>query len=83
MTRNEADLNQVLKRIRRQAASDNLRVTLHAHREMADDNFSLDEVLEAIASGKILENYPEHRRGACCLLYGRTNSDRPVHIGKR
>jgi hypothetical protein len=80
MTRPEADLDQVLMHIRGQAASDNLRVTLHAHREMVDENISLDEVLEAFANGMILEDYPEHQRGACCLLYGRTGANRPLHI---
>lgn len=47
---------------------------------MAEEDIILDEVLEAIASGDILENYPEHRRGACCLLNGLTKKGRPLHI---
>jgi hypothetical protein len=27
-----------------------------------------------------LENYPEHRRGACCLLSGFTHGGRRIHI---
>jgi hypothetical protein len=39
---------------------------------MAEEDIALDHVLEAMETGRILENYPEHRRGACCLLYGST-----------
>ena len=77
-----ADLSPVLERIQEQARLDHVRLTLHAHVEMADETLSLDDMLEAIASeqAQILENYPEHRRGACCLLGGSTNTGRPVHV---
>jgi hypothetical protein len=47
---------------------------------MVEEDILLDEVLEAIVTGQILENYPQHRRGACCLLYGLTQAGRPLHI---
>lgn len=75
-----ADLEVVLKRIRAQANVENIRVTQHAQQEMAEENIMLNDVLEAIATGQILENYPEHRRGACCLLNGLTQNGRPLHI---
>ncbi|MFY9269186.1 MAG: DUF4258 domain-containing protein [Candidatus Manganitrophaceae bacterium] len=74
------DLKAVLEQIRAQADSENLRITQHAQQEMVEENITLDEVLEAISTGQILENYPEHRRGACCLLSGVTRGGRPVHI---
>ena len=74
------DFEVVLKRIRAQSDVENIRVTQHAQQEMAEENIMLDEVLEAIATGQILENYPEHRRGACCLLNGLTQDGCPLHI---
>ena len=47
---------------------------------MAEEDILLDHVLEAIRSGTILENYPDHRRGPCCLLFGYTWSQRPLHV---
>ena len=70
----------VLERIRAQCVSGELRVTVHAHQEMVEENIALDEVLQAAATAQIIENYPEHRRGACCLLNGLTQQDRPLHI---
>jgi hypothetical protein len=73
-------LEAVLERIRAQAEAEDIRITQHAQQEMVEEDIILDEVLQAIATGKILENYPEHRRGACCLVYGITQNDRPLHI---
>jgi hypothetical protein len=74
------NLDAVLEQIRAQANTGSIRVTQHAQQEMAEEDITLDEVLEAIATGQILENYPEHRRGACCLLNGPTRKSRPLHI---
>ncbi|OHB73969.1 MAG: hypothetical protein A2Z25_05480 [Planctomycetes bacterium RBG_16_55_9] len=70
----------MLEQIRVQVDAENIRITQHAQQEMAEEDITLDDVLEAMATGQILENYPEHRRGACCLLNGVTKKDRPLHI---
>ena len=69
-----------LAQIQAQARAETLRVTLHARDAMRDETITLDEVLEAIATGQILEDYPEHRRGACCLVGGQTRAGRPLHL---
>ena len=74
------DLEAVLERIRAQTERENIRVTQHAQQGMVEEDIMLDEVLEAIATGQILENYPQHRRGGCCLLNGLTFGGRPLHI---
>ncbi len=38
------------------------------------------EILEAIENGQIIENYPEDKFGPSCLVYGRTDLERPLHI---
>ena len=74
------DVEAVLKRIRTQAAAESIRITQHAQQEMVEEDITRDEVLGVIATGQVLENYPEHRRGACCLLNGFTQEDRPLHM---
>lgn len=74
------DFDEILRRIRSQAKNENLRVTQHAQQEMVEEGFTLNNVLEAISAGKILENYPDHKRGACCLVNGLTHEKRPAHI---
>ena len=70
----------MLDRIQAQARVGDLRVTQHAQQEMIEEQISLDDVLEAISQGIVLEDYPQHRRGACCLVYGRTRAGQAVHV---
>jgi hypothetical protein len=35
---------------------------------MVQEEISLDDVFEIITAAQMVENYPEHRRGACCRL---------------
>lgn len=74
------DVDALLIRIRAQATERAIRVTDHAREEMEEESITLAEVLEAIANGQILENYPDHKRGSCCLLYGLTTWKRPLHV---
>lgn len=73
-------IEALLVGIQTQAAARLIRITDHAREEMEDETITLAEVLEAIASGQIIENYSEHRRGACCLISGMTMRKRPIHI---
>lgn len=75
-----AELTILLTRIKSQAAAGNLRITQHAQQEMTEEGISLDEALEAIQRGEILEYCSEHRRGACCLVHGQTAEGRALHI---
>lgn len=74
------DFKAVLERVCVQARLEKVRITEHAHQEMVEESITLDEILEAVDTGHILENYPKHRRGACCLLNGLTDAGRPLHI---
>jgi hypothetical protein len=82
MSDDTENLAAILRCIREQVASGAVRVTLHASGEMTEEGISLDDVSEAIASGdaEVVENYPDHRRGACCLVAGRTQQGRPLHV---
>ena len=76
----EPDITSLLNLIRAHAAAENVRVTQHAQQEMVEEDITLDNALQAIATGQILENYPTHRRGPCCLIYGRTQNGHHLHI---
>jgi len=75
-----ADPEETMAGIRALAAAGALRITQHAHQEMVEENVSLDALLEVIASGQVLEDYPQHKRGPCCLVSGHTRAGRPVHV---
>src|SRR5688500_18314517 len=62
------DFRFIERRIAQQAARQDFRVTQHAQQEMAEEDILLSDVLEALQKGHVLEHYPEHLRGACCLV---------------
>lgn len=70
----------IARRVRHQVVARQVRVTQHASQEMVAEDVALSEVFEAVSSGDVLEDYPEHRRGPCCLLHGRTNAGRDLHV---
>ena len=70
----------MMTRLRDQARANNILVTQHAQQEMVEESFSLDDVLEAIIDGQVVEDYAQHRRGPCCLLYGLARAGRAVHV---
>lgn len=70
----------VVGRIRQQAAERSLRLTLHAHQEMVQESIAIEEVLEALAGCELLEEYPDDRRGPSCLVLGYTVLERPLHM---
>lgn len=71
---------EITSRLRLQAQTDHVRITLHAHQEMAEEYVSLDDVLSVLRSAKLIEDYPEHKRGACCLICEFTEGGRPLHV---
>ena len=77
---NISDLKVVTEKLGQQASRDELRLTVHAHQEMAEENISYDSVCEAMMNSTVIENYPEYQRGPCCLLCGQTESGRYLHI---
>lgn len=74
------DAAGMVAQVRSLIVSGQFRVTQHAQQEMFAEAFTLDDVVAAIDTGQLLEDYPDHRRGSCCLLGGQTTAGRPVHV---
>jgi len=48
--------NAVLLRIRSQAVARDIRISQHGHQEMVQDAISLQDTLDSISNGQIIEN---------------------------
>ena len=55
-------------------------ITQHAEIEAVEEDVTEEDIKEAVLSGQVVENYPEHRRGPCCLISGSTRKGRLIHI---
>jgi len=66
----------------RSAAEKKVIYTNHAVDEMnaGDEMITTAEVRYVIFNGEIIEDYPEDKRGHSCLMFGRPNDKRPIHV---
>ncbi len=73
------DPKAILERIQAQAATGRVFLTQHARQEMVDEAITVEEILQAITTGRLLENYAGFYKGPCCLVSGQ-GQGRPIHI---
>jgi hypothetical protein len=72
-----------IQKIRKCFEFDSVFYTRHAKVEMGVEELGRifdHEVYEAVCSGEVIEEYPEDKLYPSVLIYGRTTSDRPLHI---
>jgi len=70
----------IVRRLREQCLAGAVRITLHAHQEMVEEDFLLKDLCDVLTAPTVLENYPDHRRGPCCLVCGTTEAGRHAHV---
>jgi hypothetical protein len=52
----------------------------HAVDQSIVRRIGIDELIEAIENGEIIEDYPDDKYGPSCLILGFTKQTRPLHI---
>lgn len=52
----------------------------HGDEVREERGISREEVVEAVLSGEIIEDYPTHHYGPLCLILGWTAAGRPLHV---
>ncbi len=69
-----------IEEIRQKIADEQFEFSKHAVDQSIVRNILVREVKEAIANGQIIEDYPDDKYGASCLISGLTQGNRPIHI---
>ena len=70
----------MIEQIRAKIASGQFEFSKHAVDQAIIRHVSVQESREAIASGEIIEDYPDDKYGPSCLVLGFTRAGRPLHI---
>lgn len=73
-------LSDNLDHIKRAIVTGRYRYTIHGAKQRIARRIRRYEIEEAISSGEIIEDYPEHHYGAACLLLGKTERGKVLHI---
>ena len=76
------DNNDELLRLIREAAKKRYLFLPHALRQMnrLERMINTGEIRKVIELGEIVEDYPEDARGHSCLMLGRGDGERPIHV---
>jgi Domain of unknown function (DUF4258) len=54
-------------------------VSDHAYDEAVGDDLSIVDVIDRTVNGEVIEDYPDDRRGPCCLVFLEVDGEQPVH----
>jgi hypothetical protein len=73
-------LDRQMAAIARAVAQGQYRYTIHGARQRIARRLSSEEIEEAVQRGEIIEDYPHHRFGPCCLILGWTAAGKALHM---
>jgi hypothetical protein len=70
----------MIDQLRSKIVANQFEFSRHALDQSILRGISVQELREAIASGEVIEDYPEDKYGPSCLVFGSTKTGRPIHI---
>jgi hypothetical protein len=70
----------LVRELREKIARGEFEFSQHAVDQTIVRRIRVQEIREAIASGEMIEDYPEDKYGPSCLVLGFTASGRPLHV---
>jgi hypothetical protein len=70
----------MIEEIRRKVAKRAYEYSQHAVDQSILRHISYIELQEAFANSEVIEDYPDDKYGPSCLIFGFTESKRPLHI---
>ena len=74
------DTDSILGLLHRAVHEHQVKLSLHAVEEALAEHITRPEVEAAMLDAQMLEDYPDWWLGPSCLIYGRTDSGRDLHI---
>jgi len=75
-----APLHAKMAAIARSVEQGQYRYTVHGASQRLARRLSRADVEEAIRSGEIIEDYPDHHYGPCCLILGSIRNGKSLHL---
>ena len=70
----------LIEAIREKLATGAFEFSQHAVDHSILRHISVQEIMEAIAGGEVIEDYPTDKYGPSCLIMGFARSGRPIHV---
>jgi len=59
---------------------DKIKWSLHAMKRLRERKISIDDFINVIKTGEIIEPYPDDYPHPSCLIFGYSNAKQPLHV---
>lgn len=69
-----------IKPIRDKILNGDYRISDHAVKRMIKRSIDRAEIEETVLAGEIIEEYPDDKYSPSCLIYGKTDNGRDLHV---
>jgi hypothetical protein len=66
--------------IKRLARLRNVVVSQHGHRRIAQRNLLIMDIVDGVATGTVIEDYPNHHAGPALLMLQHDGNGQPIHV---
>lgn len=73
-------MTSFIEEIRQKFSNEQFEFSKHALDQSILRRIQVQEVRDAIASGQVIEDYPDDKYGPSCLISGLTQDQRPIHV---
>ncbi|WP_404785256.1 DUF4258 domain-containing protein [Altericista sp. CCNU0014] len=73
-------MSKLIEEIRQKIVCGQFEFSKHAVDRSILRGIRVKEVIEAIANGQVIEDYPDDKYGASCLISGLTQANRNIHV---
>lgn len=74
------DIDAILGLLREAVHKRQIQLSLHAAQEALAEQITRPEIEAAMLNAQLLEDYPDWWLGPSCLIYGRTEAKRDIHL---
>lgn len=71
------DINELRKTAQN---TDSVTLTAHVFRRIREREVTLDDLIDVLMNGEIIEQYPDDYPPPSCLISGHSSNERPLHI---
>jgi hypothetical protein len=73
-------MSPILSKVRKLIAEGNFRVSVHALRELENDDLLIGPLISGVEFSTIVEEYPDYHKGPCVLVLQTDERARPIHL---
>ena len=72
--------SMVFEKIKELVAQQDVLISAHGYDELAEDGILVKEVLSSVNTAIVIEDYPEFKKGPCCLVLQKDKNDASIHV---